>query len=246
MDNVTIPKIIMQTWKTNDIPEGWKESPLSIKNYMSDWKYILMTDKMNEDFVKENFPGFYPYFIAFPYNIQRADAIRACWLYINGGLYIDLDMVIKKDLSEFFTSNQELYFVNSGNISGTITNSFMASKKGCNFWLEYIEEMKKPPNWAFEKHFIVMTTTGPMCLTKVLKKSIYSYTILPQKLIMPCSVCDINKCNSKDSYIKPLIGQSWNGWTSKTLNFAMCNWREVSSIILILLVILFFLLIYKK
>jgi mannosyltransferase OCH1-like enzyme len=90
-DYPVIPKLIMQTWKTNELPDKWKPTQLSINRYMSDWKYILMTDEMNRNFIIHHFPNFLPYYDAFPYPIQRADAIRYAWLYVHGGLYLDCD-----------------------------------------------------------------------------------------------------------------------------------------------------------
>src|SRR4051794_29501684 len=106
---ITIPKIIMQTWKNEVVPDKWKISPASLHQQMPSWKYVLMTDQDNEQFVRKHFPEFLPSYKAFPYNIQRADAIRYMWLYINGGLYIDLDTKVIHPLDELFTSNNEVY-----------------------------------------------------------------------------------------------------------------------------------------
>lgn len=241
---VKIPKLIMQTWKTDKVPDHWQESVDAIKEHMNEWDYVLMTDDMNREFVKEHFPDFLPYYDAFPYNIQRADAIRACWLYVNGGVYLDLDLVIQKDISDLFLSDVGMFFVASGNVSHTITNSFMASKPGNPFWLEYIEEMKQPPpSWAYGKHFKVMTTTGPLALSRVVKRSSAIFGMLPSKLIMPCSVCNISRCDTSSSYIKPIKGQSWNDWTSHVLNTGMCRWRELTTVLLIILVLVIALIV---
>lgn len=155
--NVKIPKIIFQTWKTHDVPEKWKSSPESIKTLMPDWEYVLFSDNDNREFVKKHFPSFLKYYDAFPYNIQRADAIRYMWLYIHGGIYMDLDFELQHPLDELFVNQSDLYLVHSGNVGSCITNSFMASAKGNRFWLEVIEEMKKELDWyIMGKHFTVM------------------------------------------------------------------------------------------
>ena len=207
-NEVKIPKIIMQTWKDENIHEHWKESPISISEHMSSWKYVLMTDKDNREFVKKHFPDFLPYYDAFPFPIQRADAIRACWLYIHGGIYMDLDFIVKKPLDPLFLSDNEIYVVPSGNTPTVITNSFMASKPGCKLWLVYIEEMKKElPYWAYGRHLKVMMSTGPLCFSRTIKIWSGVYGVLPSKLIMPCSVCT-PICDTTDAYLIPLFGQS--------------------------------------
>ena len=233
-----IPNIIMQTWKTNDVPDEWKESPRSIQKVLPNWKYFLMTDEDNRKFVAEHFPDFLFYYDNFPYEIQRADAIRACWLYIHGGVYMDLDLVIVDNFEHLFNKDVDLYFVSSGNISATVTNSFMASRAGASFWLEYIEEMKNgPARWAIGKHFTVITSTGPLALSSTLNKTMTTYAMLPSKLFMPCSVCNIN-CDIGDAYLKPLYGRSWNGIDSHFFNWAFCNWDKIVIAVIIIIVIL--------
>ena len=243
---VKIPKLILQTWKDTTIPDKWKVSPKSIKKYMPDWEYVLMTDKDNRKFIKKHFRDFLPYYDNFPYNIQRADAIRYAWLYINGGIYMDLDFEVLHPLDEMFTSGAEVYLVSSGNIGSYITNSFMASKPGCKLWLEMIEAMKKPLSWYFlGKHMTVMNSSGPIMLTHVVKKSKVIYSMLPGKLMMPCSACKIN-CNTKDAYLKPLEGSSWISYDTKVYNFFMCKWRKILIAIgLVLLIVVLALIFYQ-
>lgn len=47
-----IPKIIHQTWKTNKIPDEWKDAVKTCKSINTDFKYILWTDKTMDKFVK--------------------------------------------------------------------------------------------------------------------------------------------------------------------------------------------------
>ena len=99
---VKIPMNIMQTWKTNKLPDYWVASQKAIFKFMPHWKYTLMTDDDNYEFVTKYFPDFLKYFKAFEYPIQRADAIRYMWLYVHGGLYLDLDLEIVKCLDDIF------------------------------------------------------------------------------------------------------------------------------------------------
>ncbi len=219
-----LPKIIMQTWKTRTIPPDWVPSVESIHRYMPDWKYTLMTDADNRVFVSQHFAHFLPYYDAFEYPIQRADAIRYCWLYVNGGLYMDLDIEILKPLDPLFADDAEVYLVPSGNLRACLTNAFMASQPGAQLWLDCIEEMKKPaPWWAVGKHFTVMATTGPMMLNRVATR----YKEIPSELIFPCSVCEPSCVPHADAYARELPGSSWCGWDSHAYNFVFCNWGKI-------------------
>jgi len=244
---VKIPKIIMQTWKDHDVPLKWRESPISIRNYMSNWTYILMTDNDNDKFCAEHFPNFLSTFRGFQHNIQRADAIRYMWLYKYGGIYMDMDMVITKPLDDLFHSDADLYLCASGNIGSCITNSFMASKPGCQLWLDMLEHMKNdPPYWAWGKHMNVMNTTGPVALNYVVKEYGYAYLALPSKQIMPCSVCNLDRCNTDNSYIRPLPGSSWVAWDTRLYNFFLCNWKPIIIFIVLFIILLIVYSVFKS
>lgn len=235
---VKIPKIIMQTWKDHDIPEKWRGSPESIKEHMPDWEYVFMTDEDNREFVKKHFPDFLKYYDRFPHNIQRVDAVRYCWLYVHGGIYMDLDFEVKHPLDELFTSDIEVYLVSSSNVGSYLTNSFMASKPGCKLWLEVIEAMKrKLPLHYVGKHIQVMNSTGPIMLTHVAKRSKIVYGMLPSKLILPCNICNIF-CNPEGAYMKQLEGSSWISYDTKFYNFFMCKWKQVIVFVIFLLILI--------
>ena len=239
-----IPKNIMQTWKTTTLPKRWQISQDSIKKKMPDWNYTLMTDEDNRNFVIQYFPEYLNTYDKFQYTIQRVDMIRPMWLYIHGGVYMDLDYVVNKSFEELFDNDADLYFVPSANTSIYFTNSFMASIPRHPFWLEYLNHMKaEAPLWALTKHFYVMTTTGPIGLSKVLQNSRSVYSVLPQKRLIPCDVCNIGNC--KGGYLKTIEGQSWNGWDSLALNFVYCNWKTILMVICIIIII-YTLWKYKK
>lgn len=243
-----IPKIIMQTWKNKDVPYQWKPSPQSIEELMPDWRYVLMTDEDNDRFVKRYFPDFWEVYDDLEYPIMKADAIRYMWLYINGGIYMDLDIAVTKPLDKLFGERADLYLVKSGNVGSVYTNSFMASKPRCRFWLKCLDEIKKNYKWwAFGKHFKVMTKTGPLMLSEVLENHKYEYYVseIPRKLVMPCSMCDTKPCTKPGAYTMALEGSSWCGWDSVVYGTCVCHWGKiivgVGLIIIILLLLWFYL-----
>lgn len=237
----------MQTWETNDVPDKWKSSPESIKQHMRDWKYVLLTNKDRRNFVEKYFPDFLLTFDSFAYNIQRADAIRYMWLYIHGGLYLDLDVEIQKPLDPLFTTDNDIFVVPSENIQSQLTNCLIASKPKLKIWLDMIDHMKKPvPWWAVTKHLKVTYTTGPCALTKIIRKSDIIYALLPNSLANPCSICDLRCLQIKDSYVIPLGGGSWYSWDTKLLKLVLCSKKETIIIITIAIVIIFILMIKRK
>jgi len=258
--DVKIPKNIMQTWKTKDVPEHWATSPKGIAKHMSSWKYTLMTDEDNRNFIEKHFPDFLPYYDNFEYGIQRADAIRYAWLYVNGGLYLDLDIQVIKPLDELFVEDKEIYVVKSGNFAGYYTNAMMASKPGSKIMLACIEAMKKGyATWNVGKHLKVMYSTGPLMLSKVIKKFIKPTLLekmglkqpmllpeekskliheLPTALLMSCSVCDPKPCDIRNGFVRILEGSSWISDDTKFYIWCTCNAKPIGATIFVLIIII--------
>lgn len=235
---VSIPRIIMQTWKTRDVPPKWKTSPESIHRYMPGWTYALMTDEDNLNFVRDHFPQYLSMYNNFPHAIQRADAIRYMWLYVHGGLYLDLDYELNEPLDSLFYTDADLYLMSSNNVGAYLTNSIMASKPGHQFWLDLLEAIQRaqvtPKAWAKGKHLEVMMSTGPGILSEVLRSSHYSYHSLPQKLLCPQSICHEP---IHGGMMKLLEGSSWAAWDTLCMNWVYCNPGQAIALILFLLLI---------
>ena len=241
---VMIPKLIMQTWKTDELPERWKPTQSSIQRYMPDWEYVLMTDTMNHAFIEEHFPDFLPYFDAFPYPIQRADAIRYAWLYVNGGLYLDCDFELLAPLDELFIEDHNLFLLASSNTPNVITNGFIAAKPKNPIFLAMMEEMKQSPGLAaFERHLLVMNTTGPLAFNRVVKRLQVPYKLLPSAQINPYTICD-HEYNKPNTLLRPLEGSSWVGGAAKVYQWCYCQtnhlmvWGFILGLFLLLMVLI--------
>ena len=229
MSSVVIPKLIMQTWKTNDLPERWKPTQISINKHMSQWQYVLMTDEMNRRFIIQHFPDFLSYYDSFPYPIQRADAIRYAWLYINGGLYLDCDFELLGPLDNLFTENYNLFLLASSNAPNIITNGFIAAKPGNRVFLEMIEEMKKPAGLsAIERHLLVMNTTGPVAFNRVVKRLDVPFKLLPSSQLNPYTICD-KDYTKPNTLMRPLEGSSWVGGAASVYHWGYCTVTETKS-----------------
>lgn len=246
----SLPKIFMQTWKNSNVPEQWQISPQSIKEKMPSWEYILMTDDDNRNFVMTHFPDFLSVYDNFEYPIQRADTIRYMWLYVHGGIYMDLDIVLNKSFEDLFTTSDcNVYLVHSGNIGSYYTNALMASKPHSPFWLECLDEIKRSvkdpsPLWI-GRHFYVMNTTGPMMLTRVANKTQHLISVLPSSLLVPCSLCDLPCQYTQETYSYAIPGSSWITWDTMIYNFFFCHWKTIATVfILILIVIILFFFIW--
>lgn len=232
----------MQTWKTSTLPDKWQASQDAIKKHLVGWAYVLMTDDDNLIFVRKYFPDFLNTYNSFPYPIQRADAIRYLWFYVNGGLYLDLDIEILKPLDPLFYVKADVYVVKSLYVSTTYTNAFMACQKGSMIMLKCIDLMIAgiQPYQSITKHLYVINTTGPNMYTRAIELTKQKYLSikieeLPQDLIINE---DSVYVNPEGRYSRNLGGSSWSGNDTKVLLFAHTNKHTLAFIIFIVIVIL--------
>jgi mannosyltransferase OCH1-like enzyme len=91
-DPNTIPKIIIQTWKDNDIPEKYHNDIKSLKQSNPDYQFIFFTDEDIDKFIKDNYPEYYETYNKLPVKIQKIDFFRYLAVYHYGGFYFDLDI----------------------------------------------------------------------------------------------------------------------------------------------------------
>jgi mannosyltransferase OCH1-like enzyme len=213
------------------VPSAWLESTLSLQQSLlgSDWQYIFITDSELFVFVHQKFPHLLKSMAALPYGVQRADVLRYLWLYVYGGIYIDMDYKIKKSFIKYIEDLQvPLCVLHSANVSLCITNSFIVAKPGLRFFYDLACRALGEPYgswWAFSKHIEIMTSSGPMAFHSAVTQSGLSYVILPNELFLPSSpeIDEPENVKETDAFMIPVKGASWNSLDSQLLNIVNMN-----------------------
>ena len=95
-----IPKIIIQTWKTNVIPNKYISDITSVRKFNKDYKFIFFTDNDINDFIIDNYPEYYDTYNRLPVKIQKFDFFRYIAIYHYGGFYLDLDITCFKSFND--------------------------------------------------------------------------------------------------------------------------------------------------
>jgi len=114
-----IPKILVQTTKNKKPPQYVIDK---LKYFTGDdWQYQFFTDDDILDFFKEypadDFPLIEEKFLSIQSGPHKADLFRYYFLYVRGGVYIDADAVLVKDINylvekyDFFTVKSEDTFL---------------------------------------------------------------------------------------------------------------------------------------
>lgn len=163
---LVIPKIIHQTYKTEDIPEAWQATRKSVLDMHPDYQYILWTDEMARNFIANTYPWFLKTYDSYPFPIQRADAIRYFVLCHYGGIYIDLDngAATKFDPLLAFPA-----FLRKTEPTG-VSNDIMGSVPRHPFFMKVIDNLERyNRNWIVS-YITIMYSTGPLMLSVLWKK----------------------------------------------------------------------------
>lgn len=211
----------MQTWKSTVIPPKWVQGQHSVQAAFPDWTYVFLTDDDCLAFVQDFFPEHLRAFQNLPYNIQRADVIRYMWLYVYGGLYLDMDYEVKTPFETYLSSfDAPLMLMHSVHISYVLTNSLIVAKPGQTLFLSMISKAlyEQVPTY-YGKHLRVMLSTGPMAFHEIVNQSRTAYVVLPRQLFLE---------HHTKSFTVPLEGQTWNAADSLMLNAIVKYKFEVS------------------
>ncbi len=93
---------IIQTWKTKHIPIQFKNCMNSVVEHNSNFNYMFFTDQDICEFVTTKMPEYQDTFFSFKTKIQKIDFFRYLVVYYYGGVYLDLDIMIEKNLTELY------------------------------------------------------------------------------------------------------------------------------------------------
>jgi inositol phosphorylceramide mannosyltransferase catalytic subunit len=95
-----IPKRIIQTGKSIDLPMVARASAANLRLLNPDFEYLFFDDNDVEAFVDAHFPQYRSVFDAFPVRIQKYDFFRYLAIYHFGGFYFDLDILLARGLAD--------------------------------------------------------------------------------------------------------------------------------------------------
>lgn len=137
---MTIPKVIYQTWKTKTLHGNCIKIRNNIQQLNPDYEMILYHDNDMDIFIKNNFDEFtYNCYRQLNVGASKADFWRYCILYINGGVYLDMDANILRPLDELITDDEQCIITREGN-PGIFNNWIMIFEKGHPILLECINK----------------------------------------------------------------------------------------------------------
>ena len=135
------------------------------KNYGHIYEFKLWNDEMVEELVKEYSKEIQDLWNNFPNKFYKVDFSRFLILYKEGGIYLDLDLLIKKDPAPIFKQNFMALWNHQANneIGDGKVNNDVIHLLDKNDYMEFIKfiikrsnECKMPKNWRIRrfKHIV--------------------------------------------------------------------------------------------
>ena len=156
-----IPKIFMQTSRQK--PQQYVVD--MIKERCVGWTYEHYTDDDIIAFFGENlvpeFPNVIAKFFMLNYGEHRADLFRYYFLYVKGGVYMDLDAMIQCPI-ENIIGDADFFTVNSSYFPGTVFQGFLGATPQHPLIFEALKDIYNCPleNLRNEFHLLCKNLYG--------------------------------------------------------------------------------------
>lgn len=243
--NSTIPKRIIQTNKSLDLPLLEKAAVANIRLLNPDFEYLFFDDRQVEDFIDKEFPEYRSLFDSFPEPIQRYDFFRYLAVYRFGGFYFDTDFFLASNLSELLDCGcvfpfEELTFNaclrEEHNMDWALGNYAFGAAAGHPFLRAVIDNCvraQKDLDWTralarsvpriFLEEYYVLYTTGPWLLSRTLAE--FPEAGKQVKVLFPEDVCDSRYWNRFGQFGVHLMKGSWRKRKGVLKRRLQCYWE---------------------
>lgn len=224
-----IPKRIIQTGKTSDLPLLARAAVANIRLLNPDFEYMFFDDQQVEEFIDKEFPEYRTAFDCFVIPIQKYDFFRYLAIYRFGGFYLDMDVLLALSLSELLdyecvfpfeslTINQ--YLRAEHGMDWEVGNYAFGAAPRHPFILAIIENCiraQKDRDWVatmsravpriFLDEYYVLYTTGPLLVSRTLAE--FPDGEKHVKVLFPDDVCDDQYWNRFGQYGVHLMEGRW-------------------------------------
>jgi mannosyltransferase OCH1-like enzyme len=226
-----IPPIFHHFTKHATIPEEWDLSYQSTKGvhkkYVSGkvkqetYEHMLWTDEKVEKFMKKEAPDFFETtYEKYPYKIEQVDAARYFVLWYYGGVYIDMDVGMRRSLDnlrrldgEHTPSKTSLILPLTKPLG--VSNDFMMASPRHPFFAFVTQRLisRSHESWFYLSPFFrVLWTTGPLFLS-VAFFDYLSGTASPSELSEAAFLCNEDYTRRLLFHVPGSSWLKWDGWT---------------------------------
>lgn len=225
----TIPKRIIQTARSRELPLKAKAAVAGLKALNPDFEYLFFDDAQVVAFIQKEFPQYRSVFDSFRFPIQKYDFFRYLAVFRLGGFYFDTDVFFAAGLSELLSHScvfpfEELtlsqYLRREHQMDWEIGNYAFGAAEGHPFLdavikncvrarrdAEWVKPMMSGIPSLFHSEFHVLNTTGPGLLTRTLAEN--STAAQQVSVLFPKDVCDEHTWHQFGHFAIHVMEGSW-------------------------------------
>ncbi|KAL6241224.1 hypothetical protein RBB50_011903 [Rhinocladiella similis] len=136
---------------------SWALAAHACRAVHPDYNFEYWDNGRAERFVRRVYPGIWPTWKNYPYDIQRADSLRYMILHHYGGIFLDLDLLCLRPL----TPLRAFDFVAPAAFPSGISNGFIVSRPKVPFLAEVIANLPKyDVSWFGLPYATISFSTG--------------------------------------------------------------------------------------
>lgn len=172
-DSVRIPKTIMQTIKSKQVPFRLARYIDKISEHNPSFSREIYDDNDIENFIRDD-PKLMEAYNNIEIGVVKADFFRLVWLLKQGGVYADIDMISLKEIENLENTDM---FVLHDKLRDEIAFHFLASTKGnpiirkaLDVCVTNINEKKHLEGYGNDKTGFISKICGPEVFTKVFRE----------------------------------------------------------------------------
>ncbi len=174
---MAIPKIIHQTYKTNEMPRQLEEYRRKLIELHPGWDYRFYGDHECRDIVEQYFPSFLPIYEGSSAPVQKADIFRIIVVNALGGFYLDIDVECIKSLDELcefhcvfaeeLTIKEEEAKQLGHRDCLRVANYMFGSEPAHPFLLHILRKIAEESQYEITSEHDLLESTGPGLVTTV-------------------------------------------------------------------------------
>jgi hypothetical protein len=207
---MSIPRRIIQTGKSQNLPLLARAATASLKCLNPDFEYRFFDDEQVSAFIQSEFPEYRGVFESFPFPIQKWDFFRYLAVFRLGGFYFDADVFLATGLHELLAHRcvfafEELtlsrYLRRQYQMDWEIGNYGFGAVAGHPFLdavirnciraqqdRRWVEPMMQGIPRLFRAEFHVLNTTGPGLVSRTIAEN--PDLTKDMTILFPDDVCD--------------------------------------------------------
>lgn len=175
-----VTPLFHQTWRTRVLATHSHYATLSrrrIRRHHPGFSYWLWTDGAIDafvsDYVRHQFPELHQTYRRLPQKIMRIDFVRYLWMYVFGGIYCDLDLIVRQPMSSLFVPDKAVYFIERAwttdglHVATSVHQAWLASAPQHPIWIDIMIAIGKLLD-AGERD--VLNLTGPNGVSRIISE----------------------------------------------------------------------------